>query len=124
MQTYLLWTGGIAHVLLTVLHLAFRPLLKWEKTLAPLNAENRGIMYIFNSLMIVLFAFLALLSFWQSEALLTSELGTLVLGFLGLFWLVRLVLQFVYLDFKTVPDKVLTVLFGLMVLCYLLPIWM
>lgn len=88
-------TIGVLLVMLAILHLIFPRYFKWKVELANISHINRQMMYVhafFIALAVLLMGILCLTS---SNELVTTTLGKRIsLGF-GIFWLTRLLIQFV-----------------------------
>ncbi|MBL7726800.1 MAG: hypothetical protein JNM68_03895 [Dinghuibacter sp.] len=87
-----------------------------------MTIANRAIIQIFNVLAIFVFLFMALLCFGYKDELTGTSLGRVILGFCAGFWLIRLVLQFIFLRFNTWAIHTLSVLFFVGFLLFLLPL--
>ena len=86
--------GGIL-VLLALAHGIFPRYFNWKQELSALSLVNRQIMYV-HSFFIALMVFLiGLLCLTSSGELLSTALGKRISLGIGLFWGVRLVMQFV-----------------------------
>jgi hypothetical protein len=85
---------GILLMALSTIHIIFPKYFNWKENLSPLSLINRQMMYV-HTLFIALVAFLTgLLCFTSSAELIGTPLGRkLCLGF-GIFWSLRLVIQF------------------------------
>jgi len=115
----LLTTAGILNVLLAVFHIGFPRMLHWNTELSKLTSLNRGVVWIFHILLITFLLFSAYFSFFFQAELLGTRLGFHFLWFLGIFWIIRLVLQFIYLNAKPGIPLALTLIFLMLSLCYL-----
>lgn len=94
-------------------HLLFWRLLRWKTELPLLSRTNAGVMQILNICLTWLFFVMAYLFYrFPSELVLTPLGRTLTAGML-LFWLLRTVLQVVYMN---MGQRVHQVLLGLFVL--------
>lgn len=96
----LIYIGGAYQLLWALCHIMFPKQFDWKNSLAPLDAMNRISMLIFSKLLLFFYLGTALIVFLQADALLDTDLGTAVLIFLSLYWLVRAVLQVQYFGFK------------------------
>ncbi|MGL1885576.1 MAG: hypothetical protein OCD76_03585 [Reichenbachiella sp.] len=92
----LLYFAGIAHILIFILHLFFWRLFDWSAQLALLSVVNSNIMQMLNCCMVILFTGISYLLVFEQKELLTTRLGKMILVFLSLFWLARLVMEFVF----------------------------
>lgn len=112
LEAFVYACGGY-NLLFLLFHAAFWKLFRWRKQLRKLHPANRGIMQILNLRLMYVFGVFAALCFWFPAELLTTPLGRFVLGSMAVFWLGRLVEQFVLLRLRSVLVHVLTVLFFL-----------
>ncbi|KUG08811.1 hypothetical protein [Solirubrum puertoriconensis] len=97
MPEALLYVCGVYNLLFVMLHARFWRLLRWRKQLKKLDRINRGVMQIMNVQLMYVFAVFAALCFGFPHELLSSSLGRFVLGSIIVFWLGRLIEQFVFL---------------------------
>ena len=118
----LLYLGGILHLFFLVFHLFFWRLFKWRKELRSLSAINKAVMPVMNICLMVIFLTNALISFFYQGELLTTSLGSAVLLSVSLFWFTRTVLQLIYFDNKKPISILLTVVFVIMFIIYLIPV--
>lgn len=113
---------GAHSVVFAIFHIFFWKLFGWKTELPKMTIANRAIIQIFNVLAIFVFLFMALLCFGYKDELTGTSLGRVILGFCAGFWLIRLVLQFIYLRFNTWAIHTLSVLFFVGFLLFLLPL--
>lgn len=97
---------GVYNLLFLGFHAAFWQLFRWRKQLRKLHPANRGIVQILNLRLMYVFGVFAALCFWFPPELLTTPLGSM-----AVFWLGRLVEQFIFLRIRSGLVHVLTVLF-------------
>ncbi len=67
-----------------------------------LNEINRGVMQVLNLRLTYLFFVFSFISFFFAEDLLTTNLGKVVLGAIGLFWLMRAIEQPIFWKFDKI----------------------
>jgi hypothetical protein len=97
--------AGILLILLAFIHISFPKYFNWKGELSTLSIINRQMMY-FHMFFIALVVFLmGLLCLTSSKELLTSALGKRISLGLGIFWIVRLIVQFVGYSSKTWKGK-------------------
>ena len=85
---------GILQIGLAILHIIFPKYFNWKQELASLSLINRQIMYIHTLFIAIAVGLVGILSITEAEALVNTSLGQKIcLGF-GLFWLIRLFVQF------------------------------
>lgn len=85
---------GALLIVLSIVHLVFPRYFNWPKELISLSLINRQIMYIHTFFVAFVVFLIGLLCLTSSGELLSTSLGKkVVLGF-GVFWFVRLLVQF------------------------------
>lgn len=85
---------GALFIVLAIIHIIFPKYFNWEKELQSLSLMNRQMMVIhtiFIALMVFLMGVLCLTS---SHELIETALGKKIIFGLGIFWTIRLILQF------------------------------
>jgi hypothetical protein len=85
--------GGL-FILLAFLHVFFPKYFSWKQDLAPLSLINRQMMYVHLFFIALLVFLLGLLCLTSADALLNTQLGKRISLGLGLFWAIRLYVQF------------------------------
>ncbi|UYZ59959.1 hypothetical protein [Hymenobacter latericus] len=100
MPEALLYACGAYNLLFLVLHATFWRLLRWRKQLKKLDRINRGVMQIMNVRLMYVFVVFAALCFGFPHELVSTPLGRFVLGSIVVFWLGRLIEQFIFLRVK------------------------
>lgn len=81
-------------MLLAVIHLVFPKYFRWKEELNSLSLINRQIMYVHTFFIAFVVFLMGLLCLTSSTELLSTSLGKRVLLVLGIFWAVRLYVQF------------------------------
>ncbi len=99
---------GVLHFLLAVFHVQFWWLFEWEKDLQNLTAMNRNNVQLLNAGMVVMLLLIALACLRNTGELITTRLGFDMLVMITLFYLVRWVGEFFFLD----EVNLITYLFG------------
>lgn len=107
----LLYACGVYNLLFVVFHALFWRLFKWRKQLRKLKDYNRAIMQILNLRLMYVLGVFGMLCLIYTTALLSSSLGHFVLGSMAIFWLGRLVEQFIFLRIKSRPVYILALVF-------------
>jgi hypothetical protein len=120
-ETTLLYTGGFYSLGFAVFHLLFWKLFRWKADLRSLMPINRGIMQILNLRLISVFLLFALLSLLFPRELLSTELGTVLLAAMSVFWFGRAVEQVVFFGLQTGASIAFFVIFIAGGTIYLLP---
>lgn len=88
---------GFYNLFFAVFHLLFWRLFKWNKEVQKLSFANRGIIQILNIQIIYYFVAVAIVCFCFTNELLTTYLGKVFLLGNSLFWIIRLVQQYIFL---------------------------
>ena len=122
MNHTLLIIGGIFHFSFAVFHLFFWQLFNWEKDLASLTFVNRAIMQILNLCLTFVFVAVGYISIFYASELLTTKLGKAILTATFLFWFLRAVEQIVFFGVKETRSNILTIIFAVGFIIYLIPI--
>ena len=117
-----IYVCGVHSLLFAVFHIGFWKLFKWKTELRKLNEVNRGVMQVLNIRLTFIFLLFAALCFFYPRDLYTTGLGKALLGGISLFWLGRLVEQFIFFPRGNVYAHLLTVLFFLGFILFLLPV--
>lgn len=94
MERQLELIGGLL-VVLAVLHAGFPRYFQWASELQPLSLINRQLMYVHTLFVALIVLLMGVLCLTSAAELTGTPLGRKVALGLGLFWLVRLLVQFV-----------------------------
>ena len=115
MQTaeWMLRLGGLHCLGFALFHLAFWRLFGWKHELAKLSAANRAIMQILNLRLVYVFLGMGVLALAFGRELPATPLGRALLGFMALFWVGRMLEQFVFLRIHDCRVHLLSALFAL-----------
>ena len=113
---------GFYNLLFAVFHLLFWRLFKWNKEMQKLSFANRGIIQILNIQIIYYFVAVAIVCFCFTNELLTTNLGKFFLLGNSLFWVIRLVQQYIFLRKNSFVIHILAVLFLLGAVLFFLPL--
>lgn len=85
---------GVLLIVLALMHLAFPTYFKWKKELQSLSLVNRQMMVIHTFFIALTVLLMGLLCLSATKSLIETQLGKMIsLGF-GIFWSIRLVIQF------------------------------
>ncbi len=122
-NSMLIFFGGILHIAFVIFHLLFWRLFKWKRDLRSLSPVNRSVMPVMNICLIIVFLTNALLSLLYTNELLTTDLGKIILLSISVFWLIRLVLQFLYFNFRTNVSIGLIIAFLTLTIFYIIPVF-
>ena len=85
--------GGLL-IALSLLHIVFPKYFNWKDELAGLSIINKQIMMIHTLFIAIAVLLIGVLCLHSPEELITTDLGRTISFGLGLFWLVRLLVQF------------------------------
>ncbi len=88
---------GLHSAAFAAFHLAFWKLFDWPRDLAGCSRATRAVTQILNLRLTYVFVAIAALCFAMPDELTGTTLGRAVLGGMSLFWVGRLVEQFVFL---------------------------
>ena len=103
-------------------HLAFWSLFRWPKTLASTTLANRAILQIANIQLVWVLLCIGGLCLRFPDALIETALGRAVMLGMSGFWIVRLILQFVFLRMHHPLVHALSALFALGAFLFALPV--
>jgi|GEM_PF-2446841 len=118
----LVFIGGFYNLAFGILHLFLSRLFHWKEDIAKLTLENRGMFQIFAMLVTLYLFFLAYVSIFHTETLLTTPMGMTIIGFIALGWLVRTVGQIVIYGGREWMSWVLAAIFSVGFILYLIPL--
>ena len=118
----LLMIGGFFWLAIFVFHIFFWKLFDWQKDLENLTKTNKAIMQVLNLCLMLVFLIFAYVSIFNSDELLTTNLGKSVLVGMILFAIFRAVEQVIFFDLKYYFSKLFlgVILFG--AILYLIPL--
>jgi hypothetical protein len=98
--TILFYLGGVYHIGWAIFDLFWPRLFNWKATLAHLDDFNRAVLYISGRLLVLLYLYLAWLSFYYGPQLLGTGLGKTIPLFVVIYWSFRAVMQVQFFGFK------------------------
>ncbi|NJD22340.1 MAG: hypothetical protein FIA82_06670 [Melioribacter sp.] len=90
--------------------------------MASLTFVNRAIMQILNLCLTFVFVAVGYISIFYASELLTTKLGKAILTATFLFWFLRAVEQIVFFGIKEARSNILTIIFAVGFIIYLIPI--
>ncbi len=117
----IIFACGIYNILFALFHFRFWKLFQWDKELNKLSFANRGIMQILNIQICYYFIFTSIICFVFPNDLLKTKLGNWFLIGNSIFWLVRTIQQFIFLNANHYKIHILTFIFMLGSILFLLP---
>ena len=115
---------GLHSLGFALFHASFWKLFRWPLSLRDTTLANRAILQIANVQLIWLFLFVAALCFLFPQALATTQFGRALLAGMSAFWLLRLVVQFVFLRVNQALVHALSALFALGAALFALPLFL
>jgi hypothetical protein len=115
------YIGGALHLLFVVFHLFFWRLFDWPNELAKLSPLNARVVPVLNISLIVVFLGAAYVSFSFAGEVVGTALGRGVSFAVALFWLARLVQQFIFFGLRKPFSWVLSFFCVVMAVIYALP---
>jgi hypothetical protein len=116
-----LFAGGVFHLAIAIFHLFFWRIFRWKEDLALLTRINRAIVQILNLCLTFVFFAAAYISFFHAAELLFTPLGRTILASIALFWVLRLILQFVFFGGTHRLSNLFIVIFLAGIVLYLIP---
>jgi len=136
MSESLIIFGGFFHLGFVVFHLFFWRLFKWKparrseyfsaleggKDLSSLNFINRAVMQILNLCLIFVFLAAGLISIFYAHDLISTSLGKVLIISISVFWFIRLIEQIIFFGLKKKLSVILSALFALGSIVYIVPI--
>ena len=122
MKTTLIYIGGALHIAFALFHIYFWKLFNWKESLRKTTPVNKAVMQVMNLCLIYFFLALAYLSFFHAPDLIAGDFGKTVLAVIAFFWLLRLVWQFEFFDWKKPLSIVLSISFIALMMLYAIPV--
>jgi len=120
----LIYICGIYSICFAIFHLYFWKLFDWKNELKKINVANRAIIQIANLKLIYIFTFVGLVCFVFPIELLSTKLGNVLLLGNSLFWLTRIIEQFIFLKVKSRMLNLLTFFFVLGTILFASPVFL
>lgn len=118
----IIYCCGIYSLAFAIFHVLFWRLFDWKNDLRKVSVANKAIIQIANSRLIYFFLFTAFLCFVYTGELQQTKLGKVFMAGLSVFWLGRIVEQFIFLGTKNRFVNILTVLFFIGMILFALPL--
>lgn len=85
---------GILMIVLALIHGIFPKRFDWKTELRPLSLINRQVMYVHTFFIAVIVFLMGLLCLTSSQEIIETNLGKKIALGLGIFWFLRLLIQF------------------------------
>jgi len=103
----LVYLAGLAQIALVIGSLAIPKILNWRLELAKVQPLIKQMFWTYAAYILVINLCFGLISvFAISELTNGSKLAMLVTAFIALYWLSRVLIQFLYFDRKSFPDGI------------------
>jgi hypothetical protein len=102
--------AGVISLLFFVFHILLFQLFNWEETLANLDHNNWAIFQTFNLVSILMVGMITYFSFRHPVDLAGTSLGKSTLLAFSLFYLIRIVSQFIFFGFQGAGSLIIVVL--------------
>ena len=120
----LIYVCGLYSLAFALFHIGFWKMFKWKSELKKLSFANKGIMQILNVQITYYFIFVAFVCFIFPNELLTTKIGNFFLAGTSLFWLIRTIQQFIFLQANNYKIHILTFIFLVGAILFALPVIM
>ena len=92
-----LWTAGIGHFVVLAASFQIPRRLGWKEDIAKLTNFNRKLMWTYGGFIVLVIAAFGALTLSLHQELMNGDRAALfVTGFIGVFWLARIIVDFVY----------------------------
>ncbi len=118
----IIYICGIYNIAFAFFHFGFWKMFDWDGDLKKLSFANKGIMQILNIQICYYFIFTAFICFAFPTELLTTEFGNWFLIGSSMFWLIRTVQQFIFLRANHIKIHLLTFIFLIGTVLFLIPV--
>lgn len=119
---WLVWLCGVHSLGFAVFHMFFWKWFNWPAALRQSNVATRAVTQILNLRLIYVLLGVAALCFFLPDELLHTRLGQVFLGGMALFWVGRLIEQFVFLRINRPQVHALSVMFTLGAVLFAAPL--
>lgn len=118
----LLIAGGIYNLGFAVSHPFFWRIFDWGRDLASLTAVNRSVMQILNLCLTFLLFFMAYVSLFMREPMLSTDLGRALLIAIAMFWFLRMLEQIFLFEVRNRLSAVFAMIFLVGSVLYIVPV--
>ena len=85
---------GVFLIILAAIHVAFPKYFNWKEELKPLSIINRQLMYVHSFFIAFVILLMGILCLTSSNDLVGTTFGKRICLGLGIFWIIRLIIQF------------------------------
>ena len=119
---YVILAGGIFNFCFAVFHLLFWRIFDWKNDLVKLTFINWSIMQILNSCLAFMFMVMGYISIFHAPEMIGTGLGRVLLVMFSLFWLFRMIEQFVFFGARKIASVAFIILLSLGSALYAVPV--
>jgi hypothetical protein len=95
-----IYLGGIYHLLWAIFDLLWPRFFNWKVTLAKLDDFNKAVLYISGRLLVLLYLYIAFMSFYYGKGLLISGPVRTIPLFVAVYWAFRTIMQVQFFGFR------------------------
>lgn len=120
-DTIIVYTCGLYSLGIGIFHIFFWRLFDWKNNLKKISFANRAIIQIANTRLIYFFMFVSFVCFFYTNELIETRLGNVFLTGISIFWLGRTIEQFIFLRVKNKMVNILTFIFAIGTILFVLP---
>lgn len=100
----LLWLAGVGHFVVLIASAQVPSRLRWKEDLAKLTPFNRKLMWVHGGFALYTILAFGVISLLLHEEILRGDRAALVFaGFIGVYWLLRIIVDFTYYDHADWP---------------------
>ena len=121
-DTIIIYICGVYSLGVAIFHALFWRLFDWKNDLKKISFANRAIIQIANTRLIYFFMFVAFVCFFYTNELIETRLGNVFLIGNSIFWLGRTIEQFIFLGTKNRIVNILTFVFAIGPVLFVLPL--
>ncbi|MFD3002578.1 hypothetical protein ACFS7Z_19555 [Pontibacter toksunensis] len=118
----IIYLCGLHSLGFAIFHMFFWRLFEWDTDLEKVSKQNKAIIQIFNLRLIYIFLFFTFICFFFTKDLYSTGLGKVTLVGCSLFWVGRAIEQFIFLNFNHSLIHLLTFLFVIGAILFILPL--
>jgi hypothetical protein len=120
---WIIYLCGVLSVAFAFFHIGFWKLFEWKSDLEKLSFINKGVMQIFNVQIIYYFFFVSVICFLFPSELKDTKLGNVFLLSCSIFWVIRAVQQFIFLNDNHYGTYIMAVVLLIPAVLFALPVF-
>ncbi len=120
----IIYICGLYSFAFAIFHLFFWRLFDWKNDLKKLSMASRAIIQIANLRLIYFFLFVGFICFAFPGDLMQTTFGRFFLSGISIFWLGRVIEQFIFLRIGNKMVHILTIIFFVGTILYALPLFL